>query len=261
MNKLSKHNDGFKFIMVMIDILSLSWLEPLKSKHGIAIKNAVDHIFSETIRSPKVIQTDKGTTFFKALVKTYLADNNIELFATHSERKAQFVEKLNRTIKGIMFPYFTKRNTVRYNDILQDIASKYNASYDRSIKIIHADVSKDNEAQVWVNLYEKRLSHKRRKISKFIVGDFARLTIKKTHVMKRYKKIWTEEVFINDAIVYGNPTTYKIKDQVNEPIKDILQARTSTDCGTQDISHRENDSKEKGGRSCIAICKVNSLPR
>ena len=37
--------------------------------------------------------------------------------------------------------------------------------------------------------------------------------------MKRYQEIWTEEVFISDAIVYGNLTTYKIKDQDNEPIK------------------------------------------
>ena len=50
-----------------------------------------------------MIQTDKGTGFFNVLVKTYLADNSIKLFATHSERKAQIVERLNRTIKGIMF--------------------------------------------------------------------------------------------------------------------------------------------------------------
>ena len=37
--------------------------------------------------------------------------------------------------------------------------------------------------------------------------------------MKRYEKIWKEEVFIIDAIVYGNTTTYKVKDQDNEPIK------------------------------------------
>ena len=36
--------------------------------------------------------------------------------------------------------------------------------------------------------------------------------------MKRYQEIWTAEVFIIDAIVYGNPTTYKIKDHDNEPI-------------------------------------------
>ena len=51
-SKLSKHNDGFKFIMVVIHILSkYAWLKPLKSKHGIAVKNASEHIFSETMTS------------------------------------------------------------------------------------------------------------------------------------------------------------------------------------------------------------------
>ena len=51
-SKLSKHNDGFKFIMVVIHILSkYAWLKPLKSKHGIAVKNALEHIFSETMTS------------------------------------------------------------------------------------------------------------------------------------------------------------------------------------------------------------------
>ena len=51
-SKLSKHNDGFKFTMVVIHILSkYAWLKPLKSKHGIAVKNALEHIFSETMTS------------------------------------------------------------------------------------------------------------------------------------------------------------------------------------------------------------------
>ena len=62
MSKLSKHNDGLKFIMVVIDILSMyPWLEPLTSKHDVEIKNALECIFSETIRCPKVIQTVTGT--------------------------------------------------------------------------------------------------------------------------------------------------------------------------------------------------------
>ena len=84
------------------------------------------------------------------------------------------------------------------------------------------DVSKDNETQVWVNLYGKRLSHKQRKRSKVIVGDFVKLSIEKAPFMKRYSEIWTEEVFVIEAIVYGNPTTYKIKDQDNKPIKETF---------------------------------------
>ena len=50
------------FIIVVIDILSkYACLEQLKSKHGIAIKNAIQHVFSDKIRRPKIIQTDKGT--------------------------------------------------------------------------------------------------------------------------------------------------------------------------------------------------------
>ena len=62
-----------------------------------------------------------------------------------------------------MFQYFTKKNTRRYIDIFQVIALKYNASYHERIKMDSKDVNKDKETQVWINLYGKRLSHKRRK--------------------------------------------------------------------------------------------------
>ena len=206
MSKLSKHNDGFKFIMVVIDILSkYARLEPPKSKHGIAIKNALKHIFGETIRREKVMQTNKGTEFFNVLMKTYLANNNVKLFTTHSERKAQIVERLNRTIKGIMFRYFTKENTRRYIDILQDTASQCNASYHRSIMLLKM-LTKIKKFKSGEN-FSKKDSHKRRRKSKFSLWDFARLSIEKAPFMIRYQEIWTEEMFIIDIIVYGNLTT------------------------------------------------------
>ena len=85
------------------------------------------------------------------MVKTYLENNNIKLFAIHSEQKIQIVEILNGTIKGIMLRYFTKKSR-RYINILQAIASKYNASFHRSIKMTSKDVNKDKETQAWINL-------------------------------------------------------------------------------------------------------------
>ena len=87
------------------------------------------------MRRLKVIGKGKGTELFNVLVKTYLANKNIKLSTTHSEHKAQVAKRLNRTIKGIMFRQLTKNNAKRYIDILQDIASKYNSSYQRSIKM------------------------------------------------------------------------------------------------------------------------------
>ena len=78
------------------------------------------------------------------------------------------------------------------------------------------DINNEKETQVSINLYGKRLSLKSRKRSRFSAGDSVRLSIDKAPFMKRYQEIWTEEVFIIDAIVYANPTTYKMKD--HEPI-------------------------------------------
>ena len=128
-----------------------------------------------------------------------------------------------------MFRYFKKKITKRSIDILQDIASKQ-----QNTMLLTAEVSKwllkilakKNETQIWVNLYEKRPSHKQRKRSKFNLGDL-RLTIEKAFLMNRYQEIWTNELFIIEAIVYGNPTTHKIKYQDNEPIKGAIYQQKS----------------------------------
>lgn len=70
------------------------------------------------------------------MVKTYLLNDNIKLLPTHSHQKAQIIERLNPAIKGIMFRYFAKKNPRMHIDILQDVATKYKASYQRSIKML-----------------------------------------------------------------------------------------------------------------------------
>lgn len=61
----------------------------------------------------------------------------MKLFARHSERNAQVVERLNQGDHIL-----AKENVRRYIDILQDSASKYNASHHRSIKMATTDVRK-----------------------------------------------------------------------------------------------------------------------
>ena len=73
--------------------------------------------------------------------------------------------------------------------------------------------------------------------------------------MKRYQEIWTEEVFISDAIVYGNLTTYKIKDQDNEPIKGTFykqELQLIVEPKTQDIEKVIRKNK-KGDRALLYV--------
>lgn len=218
LTKLSRHNNNYRFIMTVIDVLSkYAWLIPLKSKHGKEIRFGLETLFSKTSRRPKVIQTDKGTEFYNRDLENLLKAEGIKLFSTNSQRKASVVERLNRTIKTLMWKYFTKNNTKRYIDILEELAEKYNRSYHRSIKMTPNDVTKDTEIMVWMNLYEKRnLSRKRAKLN---VGDHVRLSVEKAPFRKGYVEGWTEEVFVITAKVEGNPTVYKVKDQLGEDIK------------------------------------------
>ena len=207
--------------MVCIDIFSkYAWVEPLKSKSATELKEAIQTIFDKDGRQPQVLQTDKGTEFLNVKVKSLLKEKNIKLFTTNSERKASVVERLNRTLKGLMFKYLTKDNTRNYIKVLPRLVERYNNSYHSAIKMKPKDVTKGNSPQVWLNLYEKHWKKSRKKTKNQLkVGDKVRLSIEKTPFQKRYDQLWTEEIFTVKNVIAGNPTVYKIVDYAEEPIK------------------------------------------
>lgn len=224
LSKLSRYNYKYKYLLVCIDVLSkYGWIEPLKSKSGSELKEALQKVLMRDQRQPQTIQTDKGKEFLNSLVKTFLKDCKIKLFTTNSERKASVVERLNRTIKGIMFRYFTKHNTKKYIDILPDIVARYNNAYHRSIKMRPIEVNSSNVPQVWINLYEKKLLSKNKNDGFLNIGDTVRISIEKMPFQKRYEEIWTEEIFIiTHKLTNTLPIVYKLKDQANEPIKGMF---------------------------------------
>ena len=63
MSKLSNSNDKFKFLLCIIDVFSkYAWVVPIKDKTGITLVNAFKSVLKSG-RSPKSLQTDKGTEF------------------------------------------------------------------------------------------------------------------------------------------------------------------------------------------------------
>ena len=154
-----------------------------------------------------------------------LASRKINLITTFSERKASVVERLNRTLKSIMWRYFTYANTRRYIDILPELEAKYNNSFHRSIKMKPVDVNENNADLIWMNLYEGRLVLSKNRIEQEIKmnnlskGDFVRISIARTTFRKAYDQGWTEEIFVIKNVLFTFPVMYKLKDQSNEDIK------------------------------------------
>ena len=229
LSKLARENDGHKFILSIIDVLSkYGWLLLLKSKHGAEIKGAPTRLFKQTKRRPAMVQTDKGTEFLNSQVQNFLKKYQINFFTTFSERKTSTVERFNRTIKGIMFRLFTRNNNRRYIDFLNEIAHRYNNSCHRSIKMKPIEVSKENEPpQVWINFYENKLKYPQTasQRSRFSAGYLVRISIERAPFKKGYLEGWSKELFVVKHAVGNNPTVYKLQDQSGEDIKKTFYSK------------------------------------
>ncbi|XP_048588389.1 uncharacterized protein LOC125572221 [Nematostella vectensis] len=202
MQAYSSVNDGYKYILTVIDILSkYGWAVPLKDKTGPQIVKAFEGIFKGG-RQPEKLQTDDGTEFKNRTFQAFLKSKGIHYFSTRSELKASVVERFNRTLKTWMWRWFTHKETRRYIELLPELVDNYNHSYHRSIRRAPADVVTYDDAQeVWGVLYGgkktgvKPKKAKKRPLPKFHVGDKVRISKVKHIFAKGYTPNWTEEVF------------------------------------------------------------------
>ena len=65
MKLISKFNEGFRFLLCVIDIFSkCAWVVALKDKKSISIANAFQKILDKSKRKPNKIWVDKGNKFY-----------------------------------------------------------------------------------------------------------------------------------------------------------------------------------------------------
>ena len=209
-----KNNDGYKYLLTCIDVLSkYAWVVPLKNKTGKSIVDAFETIFAE--RKPGKLQTDKGTEFINRPFQKYLNDLNFRHFTTENDDiKACIVERFNRTLKTRLWRYFTKNSTHRYLDVLPKLTKSYNDSYHSKIKAKPSNV-KTTTKELLRNFHAR--PHKRR--AGFTIGDHVRISKATRAFMKGYVANWSEETFEIKKIDRLRPPVYTIKDYNDEELK------------------------------------------
>ena len=98
---MSKFNKGFRFLLCVIDIYSkYAWVLPKKDKEGVSIVNAFQSILNKSNRKPNKIWVDKGSEFYNRPMKSWLENNDIEMYSTHNEGKFVFAERFIRKIEN-----------------------------------------------------------------------------------------------------------------------------------------------------------------
>lgn len=222
MRTYSKYNDGFNYILCVIDCFTkYAYARPMKSKNSITTKSCLESIFYEADTTPTHIQSDKGTEFVSKDVQKYLRTKNVNYYTTNNpDIKASIVERFQRTLKMRMWRYFTHKNTYRYIDVLQDLLYAYNHSYHSSIKMCPCDVNSDNIMTVWNNLYDRHNYRiNTRSLPKLRIGDYVRITKYKHIFQKGYESNWSDEIFIVSSVIDRSPlVVYKLKDLKQEDI-------------------------------------------
>ena len=220
MTSLAKHNGGVTYILVTIDIFSrYLFVQPLKSKHGKEVVKAFANIFAKG-HQPFKIRTDKGTEFTNRTVQQFFRKNGVEHFVTQNEPKANYAERVIKTLKRRIYMYFTKKQTNEYVSHLQDFADSYNSSPHRSIKMKPSDVNYSNEAELWEQQYGTPSLLEPVKKFKFSIHDHVRISFTRTTFMREYNEKWTGEIFtvVNRFVRDGIPV-YKLQDYSGEEIQ------------------------------------------
>ena len=122
---ICKHNERFRF--------SSYATYTLKDKKGATITNAFQKVLNEPGRKQNKVCVNKGSEFYKRSMRSWLQDNDIEMYAIYNERKSVIAERFMKTSKNEIYKYLTSISKNAYID-------KHNNTYHRTIKMKPVDV-------------------------------------------------------------------------------------------------------------------------
>ena len=212
MRNISASNSNYNYILLTIDLFSKKiWLRKMKTKSGPETADAIKSIIADMDYPPQTVIFDEGLEFYNKYVNMLFAQYNIHSYSIKSTTKAGAAERGNRTIKSMIWKYFTDKQTKRWVDKLSDFQSTYNNTYHRVIKRAPNQVTWENRKEVFKVMYPE--IHDRIKC-RLRVGDRVRVALRKSIFEKGYTQNWSKEIFtIFKVKQRAGVCWYRIKDQ------------------------------------------------
>lgn len=218
MQQFASLNNGYRYILMAINALSkYAFAEPLKTKSAAEVAQAMEKIIKKSNHAYSNLQSDMGKEFWNSTFKTLMDKYKINHYHTFSPIKAAIVERLNRTIKNLMYREFSARGSYKWVGLLQELIHFYNNRVHRATGKKPSQVTLKDEKFLLERL---KGSHSVPRLpDKFKIGDKVRISKAKMIFSKGYTPSWTTEIFTVDSVMPTVPTTYLLKDWLGEPIK------------------------------------------
>lgn len=244
----AKYNKNYRYILIVIDVFSkYVWGEPVKSKSGVDVTRAMKKILVTDKRIPTNLQTDNGTEFYNTNFQKLMKEYNINHYSSYSSKKCSVVERVNRTIKSMMYKEFSINGSFRWYNLLADIIKKYNNTVHRTIGMKPADVNKNNEKILLKSVYNyPTVTYSR--LPKFKINDHVRISKYRGVFDKGYTPNWSNEIFTISKINYTNPITYLLIDAQKQPIHGCFYTEELQKVKHPDVYLVEKVLKKKGNK-------------
>jgi hypothetical protein len=246
LKSLQKENDGTIYILVGICIMSrYVFVAPLKDKKQDTVFQQIKKIL-EVIKGQsyhvRTISFDLGHEFRSSLLIDYMGKDHTYIHYGATKNKAFFVERVQKTIKSLIFKYLHFNDTKRYIDVLNQIIYNYNNTIHSSINMSPQEALKTDPVKLWYKLYLKKeiklvlksekksesndgeISEIKPKYSyaesyKFNRGDYVRLSIHDYSFKRSFDANFTQEIYvIHDLYRIRGKPYYILKDLNNETL-------------------------------------------
>lgn len=226
MHKLARRNNGVTFLLFVIDVFSrFLWVEPLKNKSDHVVVAAFKRIFARG-KKPRRLRTDKGGEFMGNVSQDYFDSVGLEQWSAHNDEiKANFAERVIRTLKSTIWSYMRKNKRYRYIDVLQDLVHSYNNTKHKSIGMKPSAVTKgDVERRLWWHLYKPTKPYVKSELDKpirylFKKGNHVRISHKAKTFQRGHDEKWSREIFlVRQPFTRQSIRKYRLEDLDGEDI-------------------------------------------
>ena len=157
--KYASSNDRYKHIDVFIDILS-------HFLHTVPLKSLTSREMAEAMRKvlesnrPTLLRSDRGKEYADKAAK-FMGDQGVKHITTSDHSKANYAERVIRTIKTKLGRYMTYNKTRRWIDALANITDSYINTYDRTIKMSPKEALVSEDPVLWKTQYETQKSEEK----------------------------------------------------------------------------------------------------
>ena len=216
-SSLSKYNKNYKFIFTIIDNhTKYAWAIPLKAKSGRSTTAAFKKLIETSKRKPQKVWSDRGKEFYNQTFLHYVNEQNIRIYSIHSDLKAVFVDRFNRTFLDLIKEPMYIVGKGNWLNHLDAALQKYNNRVHGTTKMTPLEMSFKSAIP---RSYANPIPNDGKKSPKFQVGDFVRVPDKRRVYSKSYTTNWNRKLFKIHKINSTNPITYTLEDENGEIIQ------------------------------------------